>query len=256
MNKISIVLADNDEYYMNSVEESMNQHADIEIIGKTNNGLKATELLDDLHPDVMILDLLLPGADGLSIIENTIEKYPNTKFMVLTKINRAPITQAVFDLGVSYYMLKPIDLDILSQRIRFVCNGATNSFACTTSLPCGDTKPLLVDNHKEITDILYNIGVPTHLKGYRYLQAAIEMCVRDVNVLDSVTKTLYPEIAFEYVTTPTRVERAIRHAIDVCWQRKFQEDTRDVDMEEYFLSNTVKPTNSEFIASLATKIRM
>lgn len=254
MNKISIVLADNDEYYMSAVEESINQHADIEIIGKTNNGLKATKLLDDLHPDVMILDLLLPGADGLSIIENTITKYPNTKFIVLTKVNSAPITQAVFDLGVSYYMLKPIDLNILSQRIRFICGGGANSFSYTMSMPYEDTIPLTIDKQKQITDMLYHIGVPTHLKGYRYLQMAIEMCVRDLNVLDSVTKTLYPEIAKEYFTTPSRVERAIRHAIEVCWQRKSQDDNRD--MEEYFLSNTMRPTNSEFIASLSTKARM
>ncbi len=254
MNKISIVLADNDEFYMSTVEESINQHADIEIIGKTNNGIKATKLLDDLHPDVMILDLLLPGADGLSIIENTITKYPDTKFIVLTKVNSAPITQALFDLGVSYYLLKPIDLNILSQRIRFVYSGNTASFSYTKSLPCTNTMSLTMDKQKQITDMLQHIGVPAHLKGYRYLQTALEMCVRNINALDSVTKILYPEIANKYFTTPSRVERAIRHAIEVCWQRNSRND--NCDMEDYFLSNTLKPTNSEFIASLATKARM
>ena len=254
MNKISIVLADNDEYYMSTVEESIKQHSDIEIIGKKNNGLKATKLLDDLHPDVMILDLLLPGADGLSIIENTINKYPNTKFIVLTKVNSAPITQAVFDLGVSYYLLKPVDLNILSQRIRFVYDGGANSISYTMSLPNADVAPQTLDREKQIADMLHRIGVPAHLKGYRYLQTAIEMCVDNLNLLDAVTKVLYPEIAKEYFTTASRVERAIRHAIEVCWQRKTNSNT--IDLDQYFLSNSVKPTNSEFIASLSTKLRM
>lgn len=255
MNKISIVLADNDEYYMSTVEESIKEYSDIEIIGKTNNGLKATKLLDDLHPDVMILDLLLPGADGLSIIENTINKYPNTKFIVLTKVNSAPITQAVFDLGVSYYLLKPIDLNILFQRIRFVYDGgSSSSISNIMPLTNTDVAPQVFDREKQIADMLHHIGVPAHLKGYRYLQTAIEMCVHNVNLLDAVTKTLYPEIAKEYFTTASRVERAIRHAIEVCWQRR--EASSNLDLDQYFLSNNVKPTNSEFIASLSTKLRM
>lgn len=254
MNKISIVLADNDEYYMSTVEESIKQHSDIEIIGKTNNGLKATKLLDDLHPDVMILDLLLPGADGLSILENTINKHKGTKFIVLTKVNSAPITQAVFDLGVSYYLLKPVDLNILSQRIRFVHEVSERSVTYTMPLPDTNTAPASLDLQKEITDILHRIGVPAHLKGYRYLQTAIEMCVHNSGVLDAVTKSLYPEIAKEFFTTASRVERAIRHAIEVCWQRKIRDN--NLAFEEYFLSTSIKPTNSEFIASLTTKLQM
>jgi two-component system response regulator (stage 0 sporulation protein A) len=197
----------------------------------------------------------MPHLDGLGVLEQIqqMDLDPLPKIVMLTAFGQENITQRAVELGASYYILKPFDMDVLTERIRQMTGIATPTAPrVRATIPVPSRLGNLDAN---ITNVIHEIGVPAHIKGYLYLREAITMVYNEVDLLGAITKTLYPRIAKKFNTTPSRVERAIRHAIEVAWSRGNMESIKN--LFGYTINVTkAKPTNSEFIAMVADKLRI
>ncbi|MBC6003920.1 MAG: sporulation transcription factor Spo0A [Paeniclostridium sordellii] len=261
--KIKIVLADDNRDFCQVLKEYLSNEDDIEILGIAKDGIEALDLVSRTQPDVLVLDVIMPHLDGLGVIEKlnsmNLDKMP--KIIVLSAVGQDKITQSAINLGADYYIVKPFDFVIFINRIRGLVSNK-NTVVESKSRGNMDIKMTKTDFVKnvgnietEITNIIHEIGVPAHIKGYLYLREAIKMVIDNVELLGAVTKELYPSIAKKFNTTPSRVERAIRHAIEVAWSRG-KVDTIN-QLFGYTVHNTKgKPTNSEFIAMIADKLRL
>lgn len=258
MNKLNVAIADDNERMLRLLGEIVSKDEELQVVGTARDGEEAYKMIKEKEPDVVLLDIVMPKLDGLGVLDKvnkdeSIQKHPS--FVMISAIGQEQITEAAFSLGASYFIMKPFDHEMVINRIKNVRN--------TRQIP--DTK--VVNAYEKVkkepeksleeivTEIIHDVGVPAHIKGYQYLREAIIMSVLDMDMLNSVTKVLYPEIAKKYNTTPSRVERAIRHAIEVAWSRG------KVDTIEELFGYTVsvgkgKPTNSEFIALITDKIRI
>jgi two-component system response regulator (stage 0 sporulation protein A) len=259
MNKISILIADDNREFTGLLSEFFNAQTDLELIGVANDGLEVINILKQTkrNPDIMILDMIMPHLDGLGVLEQlrALELQPAPKVIMLTAFGQESITQKAVQLGASYYILKPFDLDALLTRIRQLAGqqSLTNFSKTSAVVPLPSSKGKNLDVN--ISTIIHEVGVPAHIKGYQYLRDAITMVYNNIEYLGAITKTLYPTIALKYKTTPSRVERAIRHAIEVAWTRG------NIDCISNLFGYTInitkaKPTNSEFIAMVADKLRL
>lgn len=246
---IRVMIADDNKEFCELVREYIEEQNDMYLVGIAYNGTEVLEQLDSAAPDVLVLDIIMPHLDGIGVLETLAERPPGKrpKVIMLTAFGQESITQRVVDLGADYYILKPFNLEVLVNRIRQL---AGTSRPTVRSVP---TKGKSLD--LEVTNIIHQIGVPAHIKGYLYLREAILMVINEVDLLGAITKELYPLIAEKYNTTPSRVERAIRHAIEVAWSRG------NVEVINSLFGYTIdvnrgKPTNSEFIAMIADKLRV
>ena len=249
MEKIKIVLADDNKDFCQVLKEYLSNEDDIDILGIAKDGIEALDLVKKTQPDLLILDVIMPHLDGLGVIEklNTMDIPKMPKIIVLSAVGQDKITQSAINLGADYYIVKPFDFVVFINRIReLVSNRVTQV----------EPKPRPVqETQMTRSDFVKNVGVPAHIKGYLYLREAIKMVIDNVELLGAVTKELYPSIAKKFNTTPSRVERAIRHAIEVAWSRG-KVDTIN-QLFGYTVHNTKgKPTNSEFIAMIADKLRL
>jgi len=254
--KITLVLADDNREFCEVLAEFFNQQEDIEVAGVAHNGEKVLDLVLDVCPDVLLLDIIMPHLDGIAVLERLsmreLSKRP--KIVMLTALGQEAMTHRVVELGADYYVMKPFDLDKLAERIRQMMKppkGSSNGYAISST----KVSRKEVDLDVRITEVMHQLGVPAHIKGYIYLREAIELVIKDIEYLGAVTKELYPSVAAKYNTTPSRVERAIRHAIEVSWDRG------NINaLNKYFGStvsaNSGKPTNSQFIAKIADKLRL
>ena len=263
--KIKIVLADDNKDFCQVLKEYLSNEDDIEILGIAKDGIEALELVKSKQPDLLVLDVIMPHLDGLGVLERlnsmNLTKFP--RIVVLSAVGQDKITQRAITLGADYYVVKPFDMDIFTKRIRDMFNDSLlgndepvkKQVAMTTTEMITAPSRGPVDLETEITNIIHEIGVPAHIKGYMYLREAITMVVNDMELLSAVTKELYPSIAKKYNTTASRVERAIRHAIEVAWGRGQVEAINK--LFGYTVHNEKgKPTNSEFIAIIADKLRL
>lgn len=254
MRTISLCLADDNRELINLMKEYFEDQDDIEVVGTAFNGKETLEMVEEEQPDVLVLDIIMPHIDGLAVLarlrESDIEKIP--KVIMLTAFGQEDVTKKAAQLGVSYFILKPFDLEHLTDQIRQLGSGYTGQ-----EVPVRKKKPENRERDLEsnIAKIFHEIGVPAHIKGYLYLREAIWLVYHDVELLGSVTKVLYPKIAEKYHTTPSRVERAIRHAIEVAWNRGNLESLSSLFGYPVNLSKT-KPTNSEFIALISDRLRL
>lgn len=256
MEKLRVLVADDNEKMVNLLGELVSGETDMELVGKATDGEAACRLIKQSEPDVVLLDLIMPKMDGLSLMENiaadkSLKKEP--KFIVITAVGHEQITEQAFEKGADYYIMKPFDNQYVLDRIRKT-KDLEGEKVRKEKYGVGEktkSKNLEVD----VTEIIHEIGVPAHIKGYHYLRDAIMMSVEDAEVLNSVTKILYPTIAKKNRTTPSRVERAIRHAIEVAWSRG-KTDTIDALFGYTVSIGKGKPTNSEFIALITDKIRL
>ena len=251
--KIKIVLADDNKDFCQVLKEYLSNESDIEILGIAKDGIEALDLVKKTQPDLLVLDVIMPHLDGLGVIEklNSMNLPKMPKIIVLSAVGQDKITQSAINLGADYYIVKPFDFVIFINRIRELVTNKTNHIEVTRS----DFVRNAGNIETEITNIIHEIGVPAHIKGYLYLREAIKMVIENVELLGAVTKELYPSIAKKFNTTPSRVERAIRHAIEVAWSRG-KVDTIN-QLFGYTVHNTKgKPTNSEFIAMIADKLRL
>ncbi len=258
MGKITVLIADDNVRSAGLMEETIKKDKEIEVVGKAEDGLDTLTQIREKEPDVVLLDLIMPKLDGLGVMEQvrkdtTLKKIP--AFIIITGIGQEVVTESAFALGASYYMLKPFDYQLVISRIkqlRGVCLGRR-----TDAMAASKSGNVFLERNLEsdVTNVIHEIGVPAHIKGYQYLRDAIIMSVNDTEMLNSITKQLYPTIAKHHKTTPSRVERAIRHAIEVAWSRG-KMDTID-ELFGYTVNNGKgKPTNSEFVALIADKIRL
>lgn len=258
--RIKIVIADDNKEFSSILSDYLKGQNDFEIVGIAKDGLEAVKLVNNYQPDVLVLDIIMPHLDGLGVLEkiNSMQNIPMPKVIVLSAVGQDKITQRAINLGAEYYVVKPFDMEIFSKRIRqLFSSGQATGEVRRTSMIIPDTISYTNSNslEAEITNIIHEIGVPAHIKGYLYLREAIQMVVNDVELLSAVTKELYPSIAKKYNTTPSRVERAIRHAIEVAWSRG-QVDTINRIFGYTIHNSKGKPTNSEFIAMVADKLRL
>lgn len=259
MKKIKIGIADDNREFCDILVDYFRDKEDIDLVFISHDGLKTIECIKTKEPDILILDMIMPHLDGLGVLETInnieLEKYPRT--IVLSAVGQEPITQKAISLGAEYYIVKPFNLDVLMKRINQLAgvhdddNKMQYARAILTKNGDEEAKKLEI----EITNIIHEIGVPAHIKGYHYLRDAIIMVVEDIEMLGAVTKELYPAIAKVNKTTPSRVERAIRHAIEVAWNRGRMETINSL-FGYTVQCDKGKPTNSEFIAIIADKLRI
>ncbi|MFF0826916.1 sporulation transcription factor Spo0A [Brevibacillus sp. NPDC003359] len=257
MSKIEVLLADDNREFVNLLEEYISSQYDMNVVGVAYNGNEVVRLLQERVPDVLILDIIMPHLDGLAVLEQiqAMRLSPQPKIIMLTAFGQEEITKKAVELGAAYYILKPFDMEVLAQRIRQIITTKTASSFVSSVKPQATLQIRGRNLDASITSIIHEIGVPAHIKGYLYLREAITMVYNDVELLGSITKVLYPDIAKKFNTTASRVERAIRHAIEVAWSRGNLDSISS--LFGYTISNTkAKPTNSEFIAMVADKLRI
>ena len=243
MEKLTTVLiAEGNDSFRANISKAL-QNGDYQVIGTAGDGNTAKELMIALHPSVIILDLMLPKLDGISVLKS-LPAETRPRILLLSAFATEFIASTAADIGADYLMLKPCTAQAVAMRVGEIMAAATQN---------NQSENVEVSRETTITDIMLEIGVPAHIKGFQYLREAINLAVKNIDVINAMTKELYPQVASTFFTTPTRVERSIRHAIEVAWERG------DLDTLQrffgYSVSNTKgKPTNSEFIALIADRL--
>ena len=251
--KLKILLADDSTEFGQRCAGVLRSYG-MDVHMSNKDGRRVLADIKDMNPDVTIMDVFMPKLDALGVLDqvDTLELKEKPLFMIMSSFDSPRLEQETLQAGASYYFIKPFDLDILSERI-LQFTGYKNEAA--TIRPIGIGAAPAPDLEIMVTEIIHQIGVPAHIKGYHYLREAILLTIKNQEIINSVTKQLYPSIAKSYGTTSSRVERAIRHAIEVAWDRG------NVDTLNSYFGYTIhngrgKPTNSEFIAMIADKLRL
>ena len=260
--KLKVMVVDDNKEFVNLLSIFIGGEKDMQVVCTLNDGLEAAKKVKEYNPDILLLDIIMPEKDGLAVLEEINEKIEKKPLVVMmSAIGQEKITQKALSLGAMYYVVKPFDLATLTERIRELAsvNSTSNSVSeriATEYIIARQKKQnKLAPIEVRVTNLIHDVGVPAHIKGYQYLREAIIMSVKDEEVINSVTKMMYPSLAKVFGTTPSRVERAIRHAIEVAWNRG-QIEVHDKIFGYTVNSNKGKPTNSEFIAMLADMLRM
>ena len=251
--KSRILIADSNQDFCSLLTDLVTAEKDMEVVAAADNGLDALALIAELKPDVVLLDLVLTKLDGLEVLRRLPESGAKPHVIILSGFVNNKVVADCSALGADYFMPKPCDTPVLLSRIRqLACAGKSAvpsaGFECAAVAQQQNREKMNLE--AVVTDIIHEIGVPAHIKGYQYLREAIILTINDMEMINAVTKVLYPEVAKKFGTTPSRVERAIRHAIEVAWDRG------DIEVLQKFFGYTVsnikgKPTNSEFIAMIA-----
>lgn len=244
--KIRVFMVDDNKNVVKEVKEYFGSHAVIDVVGCAYDGEEALEKIRANYQDydLLVMDLIIPKMDGLSVLEQLKKEGIELKSIITTSMNSALIINKCMQIGVSYYMLKPYKVEALDNHIMSVIKSKNDHLIVSDK-----------DLKQAITSLLHSLGIPSHIKGYSYIRDSIDLMYNNPSMIGAITKELYPEIADRYETTSSRVERAIRHAIEVSWSRG------DYDLMESLFGHSVdydraKPTNSEFIATIADKLRL
>lgn len=262
MAELNIAIADDNRQTLELLDEILEGEKDYHVVGKADNGNEAYNMIVKTKPDVVLLDIVMPGMDGISVMEKVkanADYKENTAFIMVTAASSENLTADAFKLGANYYIMKPFTKDSVLdklKRLNSYRNKATALAGSKKVRPYTNKSDYMEQNlENDVTQMLHEIGIPAHIKGYQYLRDAIIISVGDQEMLASVTKILYPTIAKKHQTTPSRVERAIRHAIEVAWSRG-KMDTINELFGYTISTGKGKPTNSEFIALIVDKIRL
>jgi len=256
-NKIKLLLADNNSEHLSHMGVFFEGKEDIEIVGKTTDGITAAEKIREFLPDVVLMDILIPGMDGIGILKriNTMPRHRRPVVIIITNAKKESVTNLCMELGADYFMIKPCELETVYERIHLLCEPRKGKEKNGSSLKDGDDRPSDRAIEISVTNTIHSVGVPANIKGYQYLRDAIIMSIKDTELINAVTKQLYPKVADRHNTSPSRVERAIRHAIEVACIRGNEEEL--YKLFGYTVNNNKgKPTNSEFIAMIADKLRL
>ena len=247
MEKIKVLMIDDNINLVEMVKEYFKENKNIEIAYTAHDGIEGLEKIEKENFDVVLLDLIMPKKDGLYVLEEINKRKIECNIIVETSYNAQDVIRQVSEYGVNYFILKPFELEDLETRIIDVYKNKTKE---------GKNINLKQNNLQiSITKILHELGIPSHIKGYQYIREGIEIIYERPETIGGITKELYPELANKFDTTVSRVERAIRHAIEVSWNRG------DWDLMEEIFGHSVdidkaKPTNSEFIVTIADKLRL
>ncbi len=247
-NCTTVIIADNSEEFCSSLSAVLQHTGGFQVLGTAGDGEQTIKLVTERKPDVLVLDLMLAKQDGIAVLKtlSTLDRKPVT--LATSRFVTDYVATAAANLGVRYLMLKPCDMTALVERLEEIRGGENPRRSAHSHQNQTNIESM-------VTGIIHEIGVPAHIKGYQYLREAIIIAVEDMDVINAITKVLYPQVAKTFQTTPSRVERAIRHAIEVAWDRG------DLDTLQRFFGYTVsntkgKPTNSEFIALIADKLQL
>lgn len=257
MDKINIILADASKEHLQNISSFFQNYDNINIIAKCSDGAQLLSTLKSINCDFLIFDIFMPKIDGLKVLEeifnNKSYKKPGN-IIVTTAFSNNRVMQKCSELAVDYYMIKPFDNTNLMQVINEI-KQIKNKYNITENKTSFLPKTENIDLDTEITVLLHDIGIPAHIRGYQYIREAITLVYNDIEILNSITKGLYPTIAIKFKTTASRVERAIRHAIEIAWVRG-NIDTITKIFSYTISYNKAKPTNSEFIAMISDKLRL
>lgn len=248
MKKVKLLMIDDNAQLIEAVSEYFKDNDEIEVTYKAYDGKEGIDVIEKERDnfDLIILDLIMPNKDGLYVLQQMKDRNINKNVIVATSYNATEVIREVSEYGVNYYILKPFDLEDLEKRILDVSHREY------------DRKSIDINHNNlqvSITKVLHELGIPSHIKGYQYIREGIGILYERPETIGGITKELYPELANKFDTTVSRVERAIRHAIEVSWNR----GSWDL-MEEIFGHSVdidkAKPTNSEFIVTIADKLRL
>ena len=242
--KTRILLADDDAILLREMSDYFTSSPDYEVVGRASTGKDAIALFNSLHPDAMILDMLMPYGDGLTVL-NSIDKIP-AKIIAISGVSEERYAQSALSGGADYFLLKPFLMTELDQKVK-------NTRLRTPVKSYNAIKRTGLE--QRITEIFMTVGIPAHIKGYQFLREAIKMAIDSPEIINSITKRLYPDVAQRFETSPSKVERAIRHAIEVAWNKGKIENINSLFGVKVYSSNE-KPTNGEFIALVADKMML
>jgi len=258
-NKTRVMIVDDNKEFVKLLTMYVNTQEDMEVVHTAFDGQDIINLIKEKEPDVLLLDIIMPERDGLGVLEDMVKNQeismPLT--VVMSAIGQEKITQKAIALGATYYVVKPFDMATLVDRIRDLLSNEAVVDIKSQGVCCSKEVPKVNDITLEVrtTNMIHDVGVPAHIKGYQYIREAILLAVENEEIINAITKTLYPTLARKFNTTPSRVERAIRHAIEVAWNRG-QIEMHDKIFGYTVNSNKGKPTNSEFIAMIADRLRL
>ncbi|MCR4426306.1 MAG: sporulation transcription factor Spo0A [Firmicutes bacterium] len=255
--RVRVLLVDDNREFTEVVREFIEGQPDMEVVGVAHNGVDGLNMACEVAPDVIVLDVIMPHLDGLGLLERLREEHfsRRPRVLILTAIGHEATAARIVAAGADYYIVKPFDLHVLMDRIRRVAKLPPDSVLPVHGSGWAPEAGKATDLEAEVTRVIHEVGIPANIRGYAYLRDAILMAMGEGHVLGSVTRVLYPTIAQRHGTTPSRVERAIRHAIEIAWTRG------NVDFLNKIFGHTVdadkgRPTNSAFIARIADKIRI
>ena len=259
--KINVLVADSDINAGELLARGLESDFKINVMEIVTNGYQLIEKVDILKPDAVVMDIVLPNIDGIGVLERfkskrqEFDNFVMPKIIILSAFSHGKTAQTCMDLGASYFMLKNIGVGTVIETIRRLCDKTEDEKRITTA---GGRKYEICENpdvETMVTEIIHEIGIPAHIKGYQYLRHAIMLVIDNLDVINSITKTLYPTVAQAFRTTSSRVERAIRHAIEVAWDRGDTEVLNSI-FGYTIATSKGKPTNSEFIAMIADRLRL
>lgn len=243
-----VVIAERDDVFCDEISAYLEAEGQFHVAGKTGDGEELVRMCREFKPDLVVMDLVLSGLEGVTAVEQVKIVLPTVEILVCSALSRGSVIGEVMAKGAGYYLVKPTRLSSIAENCRRLMENEEKP-----AQPVAEEHTVSLQT--KVTSIIHEIGVPAHIKGYQYLRESIIRSVLDIEVINAVTKVLYPEVAKTFNTTPSRVERAIRHAIEVAWDRGDLET-----LQKYFgytVSNIKgKPTNSEFIAMIADKLRV
>jgi len=251
--KIRVMIADGGEDFRRLLGDALASERDIELVAAVGDGMEALAAAEEKKPDVLLLDLVLPKLDGFAVLQRLAENGNEAATVMVSAFYNENMVSRCAELGAYYFVPKPCDLQELICHIREAAS--PRRMAAPAVMPSTSVRMRETSLESTVTEIIHEIGVPAHIKGYQYLREAIIITINDMDMINAVTKVLYPAVAKKYSTTPSRVERAIRHAIEVAWDRG------DLETLQKFFGYTVsnikgKPTNSEFIAMIADHLSL
>ena len=247
-NHTTVIIADNAEEFCTGLGNALHKADGFQLLGTATDGEQAIRMVMERKPDILVLDLMLAKKDGLAVLKAIANMEHRPVTLATTRFVTDYVASSAANLGVRYLMVKPCDMGALVERLEEIRGDANPAKTLSRRNNATSIESM-------VTGIIHEIGVPAHIKGYQYLREAIIIAVNDMDVINAITKVLYPQVAKTFQTTPSRVERAIRHAIEVAWDRG------DLDTLQRFFGYTVsntkgKPTNSEFIALIADKLQL
>lgn len=259
--KIKLLIADSNPELLTQMKSFFDGKSDVELVATAADGVDAAEKIRRYTPDAVLMDIVLPQLDGIGLLKtiNTLPRIHRPVVIVMSGAKREHVTNICMQLGADYFMIKPCDNETVYERIKLLCMPKLSQNSID-EIAYGD-KTVQSDRPSEraieisVTRTIHSVGVPANIKGYQYLRDAIIMSIKDTELINAVTKQLYPKVASRHNTSPSRVERAIRHAIEVACIRGNEEEL--YKLFGYTVSNNKgKPTNSEFIAMIADKLRL
>lgn len=248
--KARVLIADSGEDFRFLMADTISSEEDMTVVGTAGDGIETLALAEQKHPEIIVMDLVLTKLDGLGVLQKISQMPQRPAVIIVSGFFNDHVVQEAAELGAYYFMPKPCDVPALLDRVRQI-SSARRQRGVSLAAKQGVSMVHQSENLEAVvTDVIHEIGVPAHIKGYQYLREAIILTINDMDIINSVTKVLYPTVAKRFGTTPSRVERAIRHAIEVAWDRG------DLETLQKFFGYTVsnvkgKPTNSEFIAMIA-----